>query len=216
MDRRKLIVELNRLWDPVRPYLAQQVVELWGRNDGRVLEAGPFSGLAFELAARSIGTSWHMAVFPREALEGLRDEARELGLAGTVTITESDEALRGVAAETFDLVIFRGAFFFPSFFKPDLRAIYRSLKAGGVAILGGGFGSSTTKEIISSIEKRSKELNEALGRVRVTERELWSTLETAELKERATMIAEGGLWVVLRKECSPPTSAQAGQAIFQA
>ncbi len=97
------------------------------------------------------------------------------------------------------MAVFRGAFFFPSFFSPDLPAIYRSLKAGGMALVGGGFGRHTPGDVIRSIEKRSKDLNVALGRVRITEKDLWSILEAAELKERATMITEGGLWVVLRK-----------------
>ena len=206
MMEKDLIVELNRLWEPVRPYLAQQVSELYGRHGGRVLEAGPFSGLALELARRGIGTSFHMAVFPGEIADTLKDEARELGLVGKVTIAESDEKLIGVPKEAFDLAVFRGAFFFPSFFRPDLPAVYRSLKAGGVALVGGGFGRHTPEDIIRSIEKRSKDLNQALGRVRITERDLWSILEAAGLKERAIMIAEGGLWVLLRKGFPPRTS----------
>ncbi|MBI5585987.1 MAG: class I SAM-dependent methyltransferase [Deltaproteobacteria bacterium] len=194
------IMALNRLWEPVRPYLARQVSELYGRCDGRVLEVGPFSGLALELARRGIGASFHMAVFPSEVADNLKGEAREMGLEGKVTIAESDAKLTGVPAEAFDLVVFRGAFFFPSFFKPDLPAIYRSLKPGGLAFVGGGFGRYTPEEVIRGLELRSKGLNQDLGRVRITERDLWSLLEAAELKEKATMITEGGLWVVLRRE----------------
>ncbi len=147
------IMELNRLWEPVRPYLAQQVSELYGRHDGSVLEVGPFSGLALELARKGIGASFH-----------------------------------------------RGAFFFPSFFRPDLSAIYRSLKPGGLAFVGGGFGSHTSEDVIRGIEMRSKGLNQALGRFRITERDLWSLLKAAELEKKTTMITEGGLWVVLRRE----------------
>jgi hypothetical protein len=211
MVKKELILELNRLWEPVRPYLAQLVSELYSRYDGRVLEAGPFSGLALELARRGIGTSFHMAVFPGEIAGTLKEEARELGLIGKVTIAESNEKLIGVPTETFDLAVFRGAFFFPSFFRPDLQAIYRSLKAGGMALVGGGFGRHAPEDIIRGIEKRSKDLNQVLGRVRITERDVWSILEAAELKERAVMITEGGLWVVLRKEFPPQTSWPEGR-----
>jgi hypothetical protein len=207
MTEKDLIVELNRLWKPVRPYLAQQVSELYGRHDGRVLDAGPFSGLALELARRGVGTSFHIAVFPGEIADTLKDEARELGLAGKVTIAESDEKLSRVPAEAFDLAVFRGAFFFPSFFRPDLQTLYRSLKPSGMALAGGGFGRHTPEGIIRGIEKRSKELNHTLGRVRITEKDLWSILEAAGLKERATMITEGGLWIVLSKGFPPRTSS---------
>jgi SAM-dependent methyltransferase len=193
------IVELNRLWEPVRPYLARLVGELYGRQDGSVLEIGPFSGLALELARSGIGASFHLAVFPGEVAETLKREAREMGLADKVTIADSDDQLSGFPAEAFDLVIFRGAFFFPSFFKPDLPAIYRSLRPGGLAFAGGGFGRYTPEEVIRGIEERSKDLNQALGRVRIPERDLWSLLEAAGLKGRATMITEGGLWVMLRR-----------------
>jgi len=202
VNRSDPIIELNRLWEPVRPYLAQQVKELYGRHDGSILEAGPFSGLAFELAVKGIGDSLHMAVFPAGVALALRDEARSLGLAAKVTVAETDETLMGVHPEAFDLALFRGAFFFPSFFRADVAAIYRSLKPGGMALLGGGFGRHTPGHVIRAIEKRSKDLNQALGRVWVSEEDLWSALEAAGIKDRATMITEGGLWVVLRKGLS--------------
>ena len=122
-----------------------------------------------------------------------------MGLEDKVTIAESDDKLSGVSAEAFDLIVFRGTSFFPSFFRPVLSAIYRSLKPGGLAFVGGGFGIHTPKRDIRGIETRSKGLNQALGRVRITERDLWSLLEAAELDKKATMITEGGLWVVLRR-----------------
>ena len=105
-----------------------------------------------------------MAVFPGEIADTLKDEARELGLVGKVTIAESDEKLSGVPTEAFDLAVFRGAFFFPSFFKPDLPALYRSLKAGGMALVGGGFGRQCPGGCHQAVEKRSKDLDQALGR----------------------------------------------------
>jgi hypothetical protein len=68
-----------------------------------------------------------------------------------------------------------------------------------MAFVGGGFGCHTPEDVIRGIEMRSKGLNQALGRVRITESDLWSILEAAELKKKATMITEGGLWVVLRR-----------------
>jgi hypothetical protein len=66
------IRELNRLWEPVRPYLARQVRELYGRQDGSILEVGPFSGLTFELARRGIGDSFHISEAGRSGLSRRR------------------------------------------------------------------------------------------------------------------------------------------------
>lgn len=64
--------------------------------------------------------------------------------------------------------------------------------------MGGGFGRHTPEDVIRRLEDRSKYLNQALGRVRMTEKDLGALLEAAELKERAAVIAAGGLWMVLR------------------
>ncbi len=198
MDERTL-VELNRLWEPVRPYLVRQIGELYGRNAGAVLEIGPFSGLSFDLVHSKVGTSFFMAVFPEEIVDSLRQEARALGLEDKILIRASDEKLSGIFPENFDLIVFRGAFFFPSFFRPDLLAIYGSLRAGGIAVIGGGFGRYTPRDIIERIGERSIELNRQIGRVRVNKEDLRSILQSSGLEQKVEIIEEGGLWVVLRK-----------------
>jgi hypothetical protein len=195
----KEIVELNRLWEPVRPYLSRQVKELYGRSGGRILEIGPFSGLIFDLIRENLGTSFLMAVFPGGIIDSLRKEARSLGLEERVMVVESDAGLSGVAQTSVDLAIFRGAFFFPSFFRPDLPAVYGSLRAGGVALMGGGFGRYTPKAVIEHIRGRSTELNLSLGRVHRTEEDLKAALDSAALAGKAEIISSGGLWVVLKR-----------------
>jgi len=100
MMGKDLIIELNRLREPARPYLAQQVSELHSRHPGRVLETGPFSGLALELACRGIGTSFHMAEFPVEKM------LTELGY-NIVSRTASREALALLKEDPsrFDVVV---------------------------------------------------------------------------------------------------------------
>lgn len=198
MDKPALI-ELNRLWEPVRPYLARQVGDLYGRKDGNIIEIGPFSGLLFDLALSNIGSSFCMALFPEAIIGSLQEEAQRLGLQDEVAIRATDERLSGIPPETFDLAIFRGAFFFPSFFIPDLPAVYRVLRAGGIAFVGGGYGMHTPKDVMERIGKRSAELNQQLGRVYLAKEDLRTMLQSAHLEQNAEIIGEGGLWAVLRK-----------------
>ena len=198
MDKHAL-TELNRLWEPVRPYLVKQISELYGRNTGNVLEIGPFTGLLFDLARSNIGSSFFIALFPEIIVDSLQKESLKLGLQDKVTIRTTDEKLSGIPTETFDLAIFRGAFFFPSFFNPDLSAIYHSLRGGGIAFIGGGFGIHTPQVVIEHIGKRSAELNQQLGRVHVDKDDLRSILQSADMEQNAEILEEGGLWIVLRK-----------------
>ncbi len=199
MDKETPIEELNRLWEPIRPYLARQVQELYGRRDGHVLEIGPFSGLLFDLARNAVGRTFTIAAFPGAAVGLCRQEARRLGLEERVRIVESDSSLSGVADGSVDLAIFRGALFFPSLFRPDFQAIDRTLRAGGVAFVGGGFGKHTPAEVIRQIGKRSEQLNLAIGRVRITVEDARKQVESFRLKGTFEITTEGGLWVIIRK-----------------
>ncbi len=194
-----LIEELNLLWEPIRPFLARQIEELYGRRDGHILEIGPFSGLIFTLAQKNIGQSFSIAAFPQATIPLYRQEARKLGLEDRIRIIESDSSLINIADDSVDLAIFRGALFFPGLVQVDFGAIYRALRAGGIAFIGGGFGKLTPAEVISQIAKRSEQLNSAMGRVRVTIESVQDQVRSSHLEEKCKITTDGGLWVVMKK-----------------
>jgi hypothetical protein len=193
------IEELNLLWEPIRPYLARQIEELYRRRDGYILEMGPFSGLIFEFVRRNIGRSFSIAAFPQATVPLYQSEARKQELEDRVRIIESDSSLSNIDEGSVDLAIFRGALFFPRFFQVDFGAIYRTLSTRGMAFIGGGFGKYTPPEVISRIGKRSEQLNSAMGRVRVTVESVRDQLRSSTLEEKCEITTEGGLWVMLRK-----------------
>jgi hypothetical protein len=199
METDTLIEELNLLWKPIRPFLARQIEELYGRRDGHILEIGPFSGLIFALAQKNVGQSFSIAAFPQAAVPLYRQEARKHGLEDRVRIIESDSSLIGIADESVDLAIFRGALFFPGLFQVDFGAIYRKLRVEGIAFVGGGFGKYTPPEVISQIGKRSEQLNAAMGRVRVTVESVRDQMRSSRLEEKCEITTEGGLWVVMKR-----------------
>ncbi len=194
-----LIEELNLLWEPIRPHLARQIEELYGRRDGHILEIGPFSGVIFALAQQNVGRSFSIAAFPQATIPLYRQEARKHGLEDRVRIIESDSSLVGIAEGSVDLAIFRGALFFPALFQVDLGAIYRALSTEGIAFVGGGFGKHTPPEVIRQIGKHSEQLNAAMGRVRVTVESVRDQVRSSHLEEKCKITTDGGLWVVMRK-----------------
>jgi hypothetical protein len=199
METDTLIEELNLLWEPIRPFLARQIEELYGRRDGHILEIGPFSGVIFALAQKNVGQSFSIAAFPQAAIPLYRQEAREHGLEDRVRVIESDSSLINIAEGSVDLAIFRGALFFPTLFRVDFGAIYRTLRTEGIAFVGGGFGKYTPPEVISQIGKRSEQLNAAMGRVRVTVESVRDQMRSSRLEGKCEITTDGGLWVEMKK-----------------
>jgi hypothetical protein len=99
-----------------------------------------------------------------------------------------------------DLLIFRGAFFFPSLFQVHWPAIHRVLKPNGVALVGGGFGKFTPGEVITKIGKKSRDLNLQLGKVDRTAEDLKEEIEGISVEATFEILTEGGLWVLMRKK----------------
>lgn len=194
-----LIQEIDRLWDPIYPYLAKQIKELYSRYGGDILEIGPFCGLIFSLVEHGVGNSFTIATFPEGMGEFFLQESRRKGLEKRIRILETDSSLKEIDDQSIDLAIFRGAFFFPSLFKINFRAIHRVLKPEGIAFVGGGFGKYTPDEVIKSIGERSRTLNYEIGKVEIGEHQIYEEIRESNIKAHVEIIKEGGLWVFIKK-----------------
>ncbi len=194
-----LIQEIDALWDPVYPYLAQQVLEIYGRQDGNILDIGPFCGTVFALQQKDIGSSFLIATFPPGMGNFFRDKIKKQRLEDKIEIIETDPSLSKIEGNRFDLTVFRGALFFPSLFEVDFSAIYRILRADGIAFIGGGFGKFTPDTVIRNIGKRSRDLNLQIGKIELSEDKLKQDIQASTVKRKIKIISEGGLWVVMKK-----------------
>ncbi len=193
------IQEIYHLWEPVYPYLGEHIHELYNRQNGDILEIGPFSGVIFTLQKKNIGSSFLIAAFPSGMGKFFHVEARKQKVEDKIKVIETDPALTGVEENKIDLAIFRGAFFFPSLFKVNFSAIYRILKINGIAFIGGGFGKFTPEAVIKRIGKRSRDLNLKIGKIEVNEDQLRRDIRTSNVKGKVEIISEGGLWLLMRK-----------------
>jgi len=197
--RLELIKEIDQLWEPVYPYLARHITELYERREGVVLEIGPFCGVIFSLIKEGVGSRFVIASFPSGMGTFFLEQARTAGVSDKIEVVETDPYLGDVGEESVDLAIFRGAFFFPELFDADLDAIYRVLKSGGLAFVGGGFGKYTPNGVILSLGRRSRELNLEIGKKEISEQTIRQCVAGSRVAAHAEVMDEGGLWVVIRK-----------------
>ncbi len=162
---------VNELWKNIYPYLAEQAIGYYGRETGSVLEFGPFSG-------------------------GIARELRQRYPKLDITV---DAGLKLKPGKRYDLIILRGAFFFIFDEKTLLRDIFESLKEGGTAFVGGGYGKDIPQALIDEIADESRILNDRLGRRRVTLNEIKELVRTSGLNGNCRIVEEGGVWLVIKK-----------------
>ncbi|MBW1999427.1 MAG: class I SAM-dependent methyltransferase [Deltaproteobacteria bacterium] len=189
----RLINRLNSLWRPIYPYLAEWVCLWWKKEGGWILELGPFSGGISDAVLDRLEGMKTMCVTPeKEVITGIRNQFRE----GINCIAGAMHRLP-FPSQSLDMVISRGAFFF---LTPEiLREAYRVLRAGSVALLGGGYGPLTPEGEIQKIARESKELNYRLGKKWIGRDRLEEMIADSEIGNGWEIIEEGGLWLLLRR-----------------
>ncbi len=198
-DMRELIQEIDQLWEPVYPFLANHITESYGRKGGAILEMGPFCGVIYTLMAQNIGSNYMIGAFPFEMTPFFNNSVHMKGFGEKISVIETDQSLTGVQENSIDLVVFRGALFFPSLFWVDYKAISRVMKRGSIAMIGGGFGKFTPPEVIRPIAERSKELNLKIGKIEVTAKQVEEEIKGSGISIDYRIVHEGGLWVILNK-----------------
>ncbi len=196
----ELLKQVNRLWDNIYPYLTSQIMEVYQRTSGSVLELGSFfGGISEEMAERHPDLDITIADEPSQLLDYFREEIKTKGLSRDIVIRETSLNPLVFKNSEFDLVICRGLFFFLDERGLLFKEIFRILKSGGLAFVGGGYGKNTPGKYIDAIADKSRELNDELGRKRVGIDELGEIIEKSGLAGYCEVVEEGGLWVIIEK-----------------
>jgi SAM-dependent methyltransferase len=157
---------------------------------GRILEIGPFSG---GISASLINHNPQLEAICLIQQKDLIGSIRASSHANIKVMLGSLDRLP--FQSSFDLIIFRGAFFFLT--CDMIKESHRSLHPGGYALLGGGYGPLTPPEEIGEIAQESKELNYRLGKRLISRKELLDMIIDAGLDFCSTIIEEGGLWLLV-------------------
>jgi len=194
------IIDVNELFAPMYPFVAEQVIATYGRKSGEALEIGPFAGgLSIELANRlpdlriTVGDD-----FPGVTAY-FEEKVHKCSLRDRIQVREISKTRLPFPKESFDLVLFRGGLGFWDERVQILQEAYRVLKKQGLAMVGGGFGASAPDSLIESIAKRSRELNRKLGKRVLTEEQLVDVLREAGVESFSSIDRRHGLWAIVRK-----------------
>ena len=193
------LVKLDNLWERTFPYLAAQIMESYQQDSGSVLELGPFSGgISLELAKLYSGLKITIADESAEVVEHIGKKISASGLEG-IEVKRMDLSHLAFGDSQFDLVVFRGAFFFLDKMGSLLEEIFRVLREGGFAFLGGGHGKGVPREIINQIAPELRRLHRKLGGRQVSIAELAEMVGKSQVTNNCQIVEEGGVWLHIRK-----------------
>jgi ubiquinone/menaquinone biosynthesis C-methylase UbiE len=130
--------------------IASQIVQRTGVKSGNAIDLGGGPGMLGMALAKMTDLNVTVVDMLQTCVSVAEENIRSQSLQNRMT------ARRGVADDlaepdvTIDLVASRGSIFFWQDQKKGLSEVYRELKPGGGAYIGGGFGSS---ELLRKVEE---------------------------------------------------------------
>ena len=195
-----LIRAVNAHFQPFYGHAAEEILAEYGRDDGDALEIGPYGpGVALALAARCP----EMRLVCGDDSDLLNDYLAETiagaGMSVRVLVEPLDKYRLPFEADAFDLVVFRGGLFFWDGQERIVAEMNRVLRPGGLGAHGGGFGAGAPDALIESLLPGARDLNDRLGKKRLSRAEAEAIARRAGIGESARVAAEHGLWIYWRK-----------------
>lgn len=123
--------------------VAEDIIRLCKPKPGDWLDIGCGPGpVSIALAKRATSSKFLLMDPDPGALAKARDAAKQYGEEHRFRFIEGKAESIPLPSESADLVVSRGSIFFWECQPAGIREVYRVLRAGGAAMLGGGLGST--------------------------------------------------------------------------
>lgn len=144
----------------IYPVIAQQIVEKTCKKEGACIDLGGGPGMLGISIARITAMQVTVCDPMPECIELAAENAMEHEVASQVKGIVGCAEQLPFADESVDLVVSRGSVFFWDDQKKGLGEVYRVLRPGGHAVIGGGFGSVELLREIQETMADNPEWNE--------------------------------------------------------
>jgi SAM-dependent methyltransferase len=190
------------LFAPIYPVLAGYFLDRFGRQDGVCIDIGSGPGsLAIAMAQASAMKVYALDI-SEDAIKKMQENIENAGLIDRITPVNGDVAAIPLPDSSVDLAVSRGSVFF----WEDVHAAFcetaRILRPGGMAFIGGGFGSAELRDrIVPKMRERGSDWENFY-------RKNMSPETVASLREELARTDgvhgdvirdDSGVWVVMRK-----------------
>lgn len=185
---------------PAFPAVVRQIIDNCNILDGICVEIGSGTALlSIELAKNTNLTIYAMEKSPAMFEVGIRN-IKESGLENRINSILGDAHTIPFEDEFADLVVSRGSYHFWEDKPRVFTEILRVLKKGGVAFIGGGFGSGHNKTRLKTmLDIRDRSLGDAALFYR-SPAIMKENLSAAQIHDYHIIFDDTGLWAIIRKQ----------------
>lgn len=190
----------REVFAPIYPVIAEQVLAWSGIRDGLCLDLGSGPGLlSVALAEKS-----DLTVIALDADPAMARIAQETAAGRTdrVAPVTGDVHRMPVRDDTASLIVSRGSLFFWEDRVQAFREIERVLRPGGVAFVGGSFGTAALRDrIFAQMRRRNPNWDRDVARRsgQATHDQLRRELAASAVACSRIREEEAGFWVEIRK-----------------
>jgi len=187
---------------PLYPYYADQILSKAGVVSGCCLDVGCGGGYLGLAVAEMSGMDLYLLDQSSEMVAIAQANVSERGLSGKVKIMQGEVQSIPLLDWSVDLVVSRGSIPFWEDLPTAFREIYRILKPGGFACVGGGLG---TPEMRKAIQREMQNLDPEWRTGKCSsiphhpENHYEDALQAAAIPGSCVNRGEDGTWVEFRK-----------------
>jgi ubiquinone/menaquinone biosynthesis C-methylase UbiE len=188
----------------IYPVIANQILERTGITTGACLDIGSGPG-SLAMAIATLSDLHVTALDSSPEMYALAEKnIRERCLEQIVMPVMGDVHAIPAADKTFNLAISRGSYHFWEDLPAAFREILRVLKPGGIAYIGGGYGSARIRDEVLASRKERGIVDDPDHPSRVRFRkfrpgEIEAAIESAGIAEYRIINDDTGFWMIFRK-----------------
>jgi ubiquinone/menaquinone biosynthesis C-methylase UbiE len=205
-DARQYDTFANMDFARIYPVIANQILDRTGITEGTCLDIGSGPGsLALALATLSelkvtaLDSSPEMYELAQKNIRMRGMEDRVIAVTGDVHAIPAPDA-------SFHLVVSRGSYHFWNDLVVAFAEVSRVLRPGGMAYIGGGYGSSKIRDEVLSSRKDRGIVDDPAHPVRTRFRkfragEIEASIEAAGISDYQIINDDTGFWIVIRNGC---------------
>lgn len=150
---------MNGLFRDIYPVIAEQVLATTGIRSGLCIDLGGGPGMLGIRIAEASNLRVTIVDPLADCLALAEENIARHGMAGRVTTRQGAAEALPVADGKVDLIVSRGSIYFWTDQGKGLCEVYRTLRTGGWAYIGGGFGSQALRDRIFAEKANDAEWN---------------------------------------------------------